>query len=53
MLKKDIAARWGRSEHTVKNIVRRAYLKLGVNDKASAVLAHQAVHGFCGRGESV
>ncbi len=35
---------------TVRQYVERAYRKLGVNDKASAVLAHQSVHGVCSRG---
>jgi DNA-binding NarL/FixJ family response regulator len=48
--KKEIAARWGRSENTVKATIKHAFEKLGVHDKAAAVLAHQAVHGICSRG---
>lgn len=35
---------------TVRQYIERAYRKLGVNDKASAVLAHQSVHGVCAKG---
>ena len=35
---------------TVRTYVKRAYRKLGVGDKASAVLAHQSVHGVCAKG---
>ncbi len=35
---------------TVREYIERAYRKLGVNDKASAVLAHQSVHGVCSKG---
>jgi DNA-binding CsgD family transcriptional regulator len=34
----------------VKATIKHAFEKLGVHDKAAAVLAHQAVHGICSRG---
>lgn len=48
-----IAHRWVVSEETVKTTLRRAYRKLGVNDKGAAIVAHQAIHGFCGRSRAM
>lgn len=48
--KSAIAHEMSVSPRTVREYIERAYLKLGVHDKAQAVLAHQGVHGICSRG---